>query len=543
MSKEDYREKDWDERFEEWKKRKQQGEWKKHTTAHHAEEAVERVEQDIDRIEKEITEVEKNIEQYVKKTPGHVKVVKGLVVLIPVLIVVYLLSANFLVPRDFEYSYDIGAAGEKYLTPAERISQAGEIEGVTYRNLTGHLVYFDVPIARGAETVDIAIAFKDNFPVQNGRFSLGARDQVEWHYIYKRLYNPSLALGGYEQKDGIYRVNENLPVVDEIGLWNMDDITIASEDFQPRANVVAGYQKTDTVIDSALRGKHVFYVYAIQDLLVEVEKRDINWYEGSDELFIALYDFDGKLVEFTQIGDDGVKDASTVTGAVQKAALNANGLDEGVYRLELSDFDGLITKMKINSNKVVADKVFLADNEIYGVDTKPSTLYFDYKKDITLRVITYHKDGLQVIDFNRGGNVEKFDFNIEDEPVHKKLTKGSYSATFPKNDIIIESPEYFAFTPNGYFRPFRQKVVSVNSPDWVMDSVDYAIVDYVAPEVLGEWIIARTSFNIKNDSLYVTDKGMLSLVFNTPHLAEAGSNYTIPIDWIEVKVHKPGVFG
>jgi len=52
----------------------------------------------------------------------------------------------------------------------------------------------------------------------------------------------------------------------------------------------------------------------------------------------------------------------------QKIVLKASGLNEGVYRLELSDFDGLVTNLKINSNKVVAEKVFLADNEIYGAE-------------------------------------------------------------------------------------------------------------------------------------------------------------------------------
>ena len=69
------------------------------------------------------------------------------------------------------------------------------------------------------------------------------------------------------------------------------------------------------------------------------------------------------------------------------------------------------------------------------------------------------------------------------------------------------------------------------------------ITDYAVPQKEGDWIIASTDFDIAKENLFVTEKGILSFVFNTPHLAEAGSNYTIPVDWIKIKVHKPGVFG
>jgi hypothetical protein len=219
----------------------------------------------------------------------------------------------------------------------------------------------------------------------------------------------------------------------------------------------------------------------------------------------------------------------------------AGGLSEGVYRLEIVDFDGLITKIKANTNKIVAEKVFLADSSVYGVDQKQSKLYFDYEKSVTMRLITYHAQGLQKILFTKDGEVQPFGFNIEDEPMFKKVEAGNYVVTFPKNDIVVESPEYFAFAEDGYFRPWKQKVVKVNSPEWVMDSIDYLVVDYTAPETEGDWIIVETEFDLVEDKLWVNDQGELSLVFNVPHLAEE-SNYTIPVDWIDVTVYKPGAW-
>lgn len=546
------REKDYDERFEEWKKTRKRGSWKTReikgdvrqakddVEVSFVQEVEEKVERGVEEVEREIEEIEKRIEEYAKRKPIHVKIFRILAVLIPVVLVAYLLSANFLVAQDFEYVYDIGSEGESYLTPAERVSEI-VIGDESYRELTGHLVYFDVPIARGAESVYVQAKIKDNFP-EDGKISLGGRNQEEWSYLYKRLYNPLLAVDGYESKGKVYRLNENLDVVDEEGLRNLQGITVAAEDFEPVMNEVADYRQEETEIEMHLRGKHTFYVYASEYLEVYVEKEDINWYEGSDELIVVLYDSQDRVVEIMQLRDDGVVDNSKLMESTQSGTLRAGGLEEGVYKLEFSDFDGLIKKIRVNSNKIVTDRVFLADSDIYGVDTEQSRLYFDYDKDVTLRMITYHQAGLQRILFNKDGEVDVYYLDIEDEPVYKTLVAGDYMATFTKNDLIVESPEYFAFSEEGYFRPWKQKVVSVNSPEWIMDSVDYLITDYIAPEREGDWMIVETEFDIEEDGLWVNDQGELSLVFNVPHLGEEGSNYTIPVDWIKVQVHKPGVW-
>jgi hypothetical protein len=542
----DYKEKDWDEKFEEWKKKKEARAQKIEKTIEKKVEGLGKgVERSVDEVEREIEEVERRIKEYSKKTPRYIKVLKVLAVLIPVIIILYIIAANFLVNQGFEYSYDIGGtedSAKSYLTPAERVSLVAD-DGVTYRNLTGGLVYFEIPVARGVETVDVEVKFKDNFPKKDGRFELGAKDQEDWHYLYKKLYNPAIDLTNYSYKGKVYRLNTNLPLVDETGLRNLNDITIASDEFTPVPNEVDDYSKTETVIGETLRGKHVFYVYASQDLKIEVEKQDINWYEGSDELFITLWDSDGVLVDMTQIGDDGITDANKTLGQKQSATLQVTGLNEGAYRLELSDFDGLITQIKINSNKIVTDKVFLAGNAIYGVETKESKLFFDYNKNVNFKLMTAHAAGFQKILINKDGNVEPYNYDVEDVPVYKEFEAGDYEVTFPKNDITVESPEYFAFTRDGYFRPWKQKVIPTNSLRWLMESADYLISDYTPPMKDGDWLIASASFDIEKDKLFITEDGKLSMVFNVPHLAKNETkDYVISIDWIKIKVTKPGVF-
>lgn len=55
----------------------------------------------------------------------------------------------------------------------------------------------------------------------------------------------------------------------------------------------------------------------------------------------------------------------------------------------------------------------------------------------------------------------------------------------------------------------------------------------------GKWVVAETTFNISDT--YIKNN-RLSLVFNTPHLSKANyTNYTIPVDWISINVHKKGI--
>jgi len=474
---------------------------------------------------------------------GFARLVKVLVLLIPVFLIGYLIFANFIASQEFSYVYDIGQEGESYLTPSERISEVVNEEDVDYRNVAGHLVYFDVPIARGIERVRVKMRIKNNLPA-GGKASIGARDQEEWHYNSHLVYDPSLDVGNLDRVGNVYRVNPDAGVVDFSTLRELEDVTIATdEDFGLVENIVLDYRPEETVIDTTLRGGHVFYLYAGGDLSIEVKKRDLNWYVGSDEIIMFLSDAQGNLVGFMEVGDDGDVSGEKELGPVQRGNLLARDLEEGVYKLEISDFDGLITEIKVNTNKIVAEKVFLADSSAYRVDTKQSQLYFDYNGDVKVRMITHHAGGLQKVLINQSGAVSAFDFNVEDESMFLDLSAGRSVLTFTKNDIVLESQEYFTFIENGYFKPFKQKVVPLGSEDWIMDGVDYIVTDYVAPKEDGEWLIVEGGFDIVDDGLYVSEKGTLSLMFNLPYLSkEENAEHVVPIDWIEIEVYKPGVW-
>jgi len=523
----------WKKEFEKWREEKRK-KLKK------AEEFVEKIEEPIEEVVEKVEEVEKEVYDYFTE-PKHIKILKIIALLIPLVIIGYLMVNNFLVAQEFNYFYDIGSERENYLTPVTRVSE--QTDG--YREMTGGLVYFDVPIARGSEKVNIKVKFKDNFP-KGWTMSLGAKDQEVWHYTYNSIYNPTLNnLDDFNKIENVYLINSDKYLVPIEDLkYERDAIVAVDKPYVPLPNIISDYKEKETIIDTSLRGKHTFYIYASGDLKVNVKKQDINWYEGSDELEIGLYDLEDNLIANLTIEDDVIIEVKNKeTAKIQEGVLKAENLEDGVYKLEFGDFDGLIREIKINTNKIVAESVFLADSSLYNVEIKPSKLYFKSARTGQLRLITYHSAGIQNISYKENGVNKTFDFYQEDAPLYMDVNAKKYEIIFPKNDLIVSGVPYFAFSEENYFEPFKQKVVKIqNDMDWIKSNVDYLVTDYKKPTEEGEWLIAEKEFNLEGDSLFVKDN-KLSIVFNIPHLSnEEYSNYTIPVDWIEIKVYKPGVF-
>jgi hypothetical protein len=107
---------------------------------------------------------------------------KIIIILIPIIIGVYILNMNFLFDQEFNHNYNIGGE-QDYLSPEDRISEKYDNQ----RDLTGHLVYFDVEIPRGSKEIVVETKFKSNFPLGED-LKLGARDREDWHYSWHTIY-------------------------------------------------------------------------------------------------------------------------------------------------------------------------------------------------------------------------------------------------------------------------------------------------------------------------------------------------------------------
>ncbi len=131
-----------------------------------------------------------------KKKPTIKKIlaIKIIIIILAISIIGFVIYSNFIASHEFIYEYDIGGnddATKNYLGPSYRISdviiETNISQDITYRNLTSQLVYFDVPIARGAQDLQIDVHFKDNFPYKS-KMIIGARNGSEWNYIWKDVY-------------------------------------------------------------------------------------------------------------------------------------------------------------------------------------------------------------------------------------------------------------------------------------------------------------------------------------------------------------------
>ena len=377
--------------------------------------------------------------------------------------------------------------------------------------------------------------------------SIGAKDKEIWHYNWHLVYSPSLDnLKNYPKNNSVYTINKDLPTLDLEQLKNQSNIIIATnKEFDLQTNEVQGFSNKITTINNSLRGGHIFYVYLQDSLDLQVKKQDINWYEGEDNLEISLYTINNTLIANTTIPDDGViiNSPNKSYGYIQETNFNVNNLNHGIYKLEFNDFDGLIREIKINTNKIVFNSVFLADSEVFFNNFQKNTkLFFSTQEPLEIAFKTWHSEGLQditIIDLKNNTNYTLKLIERVNETFFKP-ENNEYLIISNKNDIIISGPTYFAFSKEQYFEPFKQKITGIpNEFNYIKNNIDYVVTDYSSPKIIDNWIILETEFNIPKENL-VLQNNQLSLVFNIPHLNSEFQNNTLPIDWINITVYKPG---
>ncbi len=511
--------------------------------------------------EPELKKIEKNIEREIKKVenfvvePKHIKIFKiMIIVLIPLVLIGFVVYSN-IIPQKFNYFYDIGSNNDNYLSPAGRISDKINDLGITYRNLTDQLVYFDIPTVKGTDEINLSIKFKDNFP-DNSNFLIGAKNQEEWSYQYFTIYDKTIEelikKYPYSQKDNLtlFKINNyskdytiddfytNPPLVRLATPLNVTIPELKIQDYQPQ----------EFTINTALRGTQTFYVYIKGYLDVEVWKRDLNWYNGSDILNISLYDSNNKLIDFSTIKDDGETGIKTDKNNTddQKGELQTAELKEGIYKLELkNNGDMLITKIRLNQNKIVlSGSIFLAQSgEYFNNFEESSKVYFKVQKPTQLTAQTSHDYSLQTI------NVNNKELNITERNAKSGLSITPsdifYEIKSEKNDITITGPEFFSFTEDSWFNPFEGKNVQYKSNlNYLEQNADYVLVEYTSPKEENGWRIASLSLNIEENNLYINDN-KLNMLLDIGHLNQNKNNTKndyIPIDWINITVHKKGFF-
>ena len=191
---------------------------------------------------------------------------------------------------------------------------------------------------------------------------------------------------------------------------------------------------------------------------------------------------------------------------------------------------------------MVEKKIFpVGINNVYfknGMSSDSLKLYTKCFSSSDVDFLVVHDYGLQEISIC-GSNFKEVDINRKQAHFNIELKPGIYQLHLPKQNVIIKTQGYFAFTPESFFLPQRCEVVNwKNDLDWLKDNADYIVInfgDYTMPVEDNGWLIAQANWEVED--LFISDN-KLYFCLKAPHLNEEPYR-TIPVDWIEINLEIP----
>lgn len=254
-----------------------------------------------------------------------------------------------------------------------------------------------------------------------------------------------------------------------------------------------GYEENSkTKIEKTLRGPQDFYVYLSRELAMEIEKSDLNWYDGSDEVKIELRDMDGNIIFDNEIiSDDGTTNISKKESEIITKKINKKIDKSGIYQLNISEggkakSDWVIKKITINTNKIIfseKNNLILDEADLYTETFEP--------KEVGIYV--WHKNAKQDILINSSEQKNEEKLSISDAElgqwIYTKLEKGSHRIK-TKGDQKIKGTN-FSLSPENYFEPFIYDLTESRSPHFIL--TDF----YYSKE--GNW--SKISKSLNNDDM------------------------------------------
>jgi hypothetical protein len=265
--------------------------------------------------------------------------------------------------------------------------------------------------------------------------------------------------------------------------------------FENYKNDELEYNPGPAFINTTLRGTHKFYVYLNDTLNLTVWKKDLNSYDGRDDMNITLYDFDGNIVYHEMFYDDddwniSVLDAKNKSMPIQNDTAQmrnfyASGLMKNVYLLSLTTIKGQnryedisISKLIINTDKIVITDYIYPLNQVklYTETGDERQLGISYSSSGSNQNLTIEGDEPQIISLMKNESGKTKSFKI----------KGSNWLISPKGNMILKGNVQFAFNKENYFSIYKYELNDENS--------DYVILKS------GEYPIMSQNISIKSDS-------------------------------------------
>ncbi|MDP3063350.1 MAG: hypothetical protein Q8O40_09110 [Chloroflexota bacterium] len=285
----------------------------------------------------------------------------------------------------------------------------------------------------------------------------------------------------------------------------------------------------------SLRGPHTFWTRVEGGMLeLTLYKRDLNLYEGPDEVVIEIYPAEGDRLAMAIVADDGITGTTKALGREQSQRMRLTGLADGPYRIEVkgtSDF--LIEDLKVNQSRLVVEAPVELGGGLYtGGPVEPVSLFGSAIREGSLTARTDHAVQQVAVISAEGQRTVSVDSLAKsfDAP----LGPGFHAVVAEKGDITLDNGGFFSFTPCSWFLPQAYQVVQLTRDLATQGGparyIALTRTDYPTPSVEkgvdAEWMVATVTWS--KEEVFIPEPGTLQFAFTTPG--------GILVDRIEVKV-------
>ncbi|MFH0853300.1 MAG: hypothetical protein V1853_02740 [bacterium] len=281
-----------------------------------------------------------------------------------------------------------------------------------------------------------------------------------------------------------------------------------------------------------LEGNIILYAYVSEANTLEIDLNihELNFYPGSDEVPLNIYNQIGELIFSTIIEDDGITDPVQQTGPLRKFSFSVPDLSAGVYRI-VTGFADVHTQVTVNQPHLVMANNPLIVDDLYNKQAEPLIIYTN-SPNITLP--TWHYGSTeQTILFSNGESITlgpdrdvryapKVDFQPgSDQPANQinwlKLGKNHLQINMITGSFLSFSESSFIDLLPIQSQPFNSRQIEDSE-------IDFILGDYQDNQTDGRWIRSETT--IPFNTTYIDNQGIISLDLSA-YSAKNKINYTI----------------
>lgn len=282
---------------------------------------------------------------------------------------------------------------------------------------------------------------------------------------------------------------------------------------------ILGYQpsETTTTLDYPIRGSHEIatYIGNNERLSFDFTVQSINRHKGREAIVVEVWR-GGNKVHVEELNGYGDQMATGKPSEERTVHVEKAELPEGVYHLKFLAADDIFLKKIVTQQHLIMfyKSVYLTDNPEYqsilgSRENRPTDLFVDGSY---VGATTAHEKGFQTLQVGRESMTLR---TVQEEKTIDQLS-GITSVRSPKNDVLLTSDGYFAFSKEQLFLPPPKiETISARTP---LEKYHYILSDYPQAVQDGTWLTVTSSF--ESPHLPFDKNNSVQFLVNFPKLPE-----------------------